>query len=331
MMFAGLRSRWITPREWAYSTALQTSMNRRSSRRSSSDRRPGSVLQRLVGVEAVDGLLERFAADEPHGVVGAAVGVGAQAVDGDDAGVLQAAGDLGLDEEPPAAGRVVGVLLEDLLERDLAVQFAVEGHEDGAEPAAGVRAEDAEPLSIGGGRADGVIGGAVGIDRAVVLGRTAARTDAVKRRPDVGIAQSGQALARADLPAGTAARLCSTSPPWASMCTAARASTAARRAALRCPRAMRWSARERDLSQVQAWNAATSCACWIKPFCRASKPKRRWRSAATAAMKSPLSARPRPTGPATAAEPGRGGRRIGRIIARGFAASIPAGPISRLS
>ena len=49
--------------------------------------------------------LEPIPADEPHRVVGPAVGVGAQAVDRDDAGVLQAAGDLRLQEEP---GRLVG-------------------------------------------------------------------------------------------------------------------------------------------------------------------------------------------------------------------------------
>ena len=61
-------------------------------------------------MEAVDGRLEAIAADEPHGVIGAAVAVGAQAVDRDDAGVLQPAGDLGLEHEPLAAGGVVGVV-----------------------------------------------------------------------------------------------------------------------------------------------------------------------------------------------------------------------------
>ena len=36
---------------------------------------------------------------------------------------------------------------------------------------------------------------------------------------------------------------------------------------------------------------------------------------------------PPPTPPATAPEPGAGGRRIGRIIAQGFVASIPADPV----
>ena len=90
--------------------ALQTSMKRRRSLRSSSDRRPGSFFRAFVGVEALDGLLEAVALDEPHGVIGAAVGVGAQAVDRHDARVLQSAGDLGLGDEPLAADRVVGVL-----------------------------------------------------------------------------------------------------------------------------------------------------------------------------------------------------------------------------
>ena len=116
----------------------------------------GVVLQRRVGVEVRDGLLEAVAPDEPHRVVRAAVGVGAQAVDRDDARVLQPAGDLGLEQEPLAAGRVVGVVVEDLLERHLAVQLGVERHEDGAQAAPGVGPEDAEPLAVAGGRADGV-------------------------------------------------------------------------------------------------------------------------------------------------------------------------------
>ena len=145
--------------------ALQTSMKRRSSLRSSSDRWPGSVLQGLVGVEAVDGLLEPVAPDEPHGVIGPSVGVASQAVDRDDAGMLEPAGDLGLEQEPLAADRVVGVVVQDLLERDLAVELRVEGDEDRPQAAPGMRPEDAEPLAVAGGRADGVAGRAVGSGR----------------------------------------------------------------------------------------------------------------------------------------------------------------------
>ena len=70
--------------------------------------------------------------------------------------MLQAAGDLGLEQEPGAADRVVGVAVEDLLQRHLAVQLGVEGDEDLAQAALGVGPEDAEPLAVGGGRADRV-------------------------------------------------------------------------------------------------------------------------------------------------------------------------------
>ena len=86
-------------------------------------------------VELVDRFLEAVAADEPHGVIRAAIAVGAQPVDGDDPGVLEPAGDLGLDEEAGSADGVVGAVVEDLLESDLAVQLGVEGDEDGAQAA----------------------------------------------------------------------------------------------------------------------------------------------------------------------------------------------------
>ncbi len=48
---------------------------------------------------------------------------------------------------------------------------------------------------------------------------------------------------------------------------------------------MRWSARDRPLSRVQAANAANSAPWSIRPVCRASRPKRRLRSVSTGAMK----------------------------------------------
>ncbi len=102
-----------------------------------------------VGVERSDGVLERVASDEPHRVIGAAVGVDAEPVHRHDPGVLEPAGDLGLDEKPVAAGRVVGVAVEDLLEGDLAVQLAIERHEHLPQTTPGVRAEHAEPLTVG--------------------------------------------------------------------------------------------------------------------------------------------------------------------------------------
>ncbi len=108
----------------------------------------GVGLQRLVAVEVFDGFFEAVAADEPHGVIGPAVTVGPEAVDRDDPGMLQSAGDLGLQQEPLAAGRVVGVIVEDLLQRHLAMQLGVQRHEDGTESASGVGAEDPKPLAV---------------------------------------------------------------------------------------------------------------------------------------------------------------------------------------
>jgi hypothetical protein len=102
-----------------------------------------------VDVKRSDGVLERVASDEPHRVIGAAVGVDTEPVHRHDPGVLEPAGDLGLDEKPVAAGRVVGVAIEDLLEGDLAVQLAIERHEHFPQTTPGVRAEHAEPLTVG--------------------------------------------------------------------------------------------------------------------------------------------------------------------------------------
>ena len=70
--------------------------------------RPGVV------VEVGDRVLQGLTADEPHRVVRPAVAVGSEGVDRDDPRVLQVARDLGLEQEPLAAGRVVGVVVEDL-------------------------------------------------------------------------------------------------------------------------------------------------------------------------------------------------------------------------
>ncbi len=123
----------------------------------------GVAVQCCVGVEGLDGLLEAVALDEPHGVVRPPALVAPQAVHGYDAGVLQPAGDLGLDEEPGAADRVVGVGVEDLLECDLAVELDVERDEDGAEAAPGMGPQDPEPLALADIRAGAEGGRPVGV------------------------------------------------------------------------------------------------------------------------------------------------------------------------
>jgi hypothetical protein len=127
------------------------------------------VLEGVRPVEAVDGLLEAVAPDEAHGVVGPAVRVGPQAVDGHNAGVLQPAGHLRLQQEARAAIAFVGVAALDLLEGHLPVQLLVMGHEHLAQPAPGVWPEDAVALPGpgGGGRGEG---------RAVIRGPRRGRT-----------------------------------------------------------------------------------------------------------------------------------------------------------
>jgi hypothetical protein len=70
-------------------------------------------------MEAADGILKAVAPDEPHGVVGPAVRIGAQTVDWDDARMLQSARDLGLQQEAGPAIGVVGVPVLNLFEGDL--------------------------------------------------------------------------------------------------------------------------------------------------------------------------------------------------------------------
>ena len=77
------------------------------------------------------------------------------------------------------------MMVEDLFQRDLSVQLGIQGHEDGAQAAAGMRAQDAEPLAVGGGRADGKVGGAVGI----FTGRGQSRAEPSDRGLELGIAE----------------------------------------------------------------------------------------------------------------------------------------------
>ena len=119
-------------------------MNRRNSSRSRDARATGSFFRPSIAMERRDRLLEAVALDEPHGVERPAGGVVAQAVDRDDAGMLELAGDLGLLDEPGAAVRFVGVAVLDLLERDRAVELLVQRDRDLAQPALGMRAEDAK-------------------------------------------------------------------------------------------------------------------------------------------------------------------------------------------
>src|SRR5262249_12878772 len=101
-----------------------------------------AIVERPGGVELADSLLERLAADQPHCVDRSPVLGFSQRVEGHDAGVLEPAGDLGLEQEAGLALRVAGLRRLDQLEGDLAVEPAVAGHEYFAQAAASQRPED---------------------------------------------------------------------------------------------------------------------------------------------------------------------------------------------
>lgn len=96
-------------------------------------------------IKAIDCFLETVAADEPHGVERPAVRVAAQPIDGHDAGVLQGAGDLGLQHEPRARIGMIGMTVLNLLQGHLPVQFRVLRHVNVTEAALGMRSQDTKP------------------------------------------------------------------------------------------------------------------------------------------------------------------------------------------
>ncbi len=139
-------------------------------------------------MKVVDGFLEAVAADEPHGVIRASVAISPESIDGDDPGMFQSTGDLSFDEESVAAGGIIGVMFEDLLEGDLTVELGVKCDEYGAQAPPGMGPDDAEPLAVAGGRAHGIGRRAVGIG--VEVG-----DEPGEGVLDVGVAQRGERLA----------------------------------------------------------------------------------------------------------------------------------------
>ncbi len=92
----------------------------------------------LDGVEGVDGILERIAADEPHGVARRAQVIRAHRIDRHDARVLEPARDLGLEQESASAVAVRRATGLEELERDMAIEPRVVRPEYLAQSARGV-------------------------------------------------------------------------------------------------------------------------------------------------------------------------------------------------
>ena len=138
-MLPGFRSRWITPRWWAYSIASATFTI------SSAASRGGSGPSARRWREALP-------LDEAHAEVMLAL-VLADLVDRHDAGMVEVGGGLGLGVEPLDVGLVGELAGEDHLERDGPIQADLPGLEDDAHAAAGDLADDlvvAEVADAGG-------------------------------------------------------------------------------------------------------------------------------------------------------------------------------------
>src|SRR5262245_22020270 len=106
-------------------------------------------------MEAGDGFFKAVAADEAHGVEGAAVAILPESIDGDNARMLEPTGDLGLEHEARPALRIVRPIELDFLERDLAIQLLVLGDENLAQAAFSMRPENAKARISDRGRIDG--------------------------------------------------------------------------------------------------------------------------------------------------------------------------------
>src|SRR5262249_29341908 len=150
----------------------------------------GVLLERLVTMELLDGLLERIAANETHGVVRPAVAVGTEPIHGHNARMLQSPGNLGFKQKPLPAHGIVRVVVQDLLEGHLAVQLAVECDEYRPQATLGVGPQNAESLPVRCGRTDRVIGREISIVAGLGRSRTDVRNGSIDRR----IAQSSQTL-----------------------------------------------------------------------------------------------------------------------------------------
>ena len=129
-MFAGFKSRWITPLRCAYATALQMLTKMLSRRASEYPSSPARIL-----AEFVQHLGQASAADHLHGKEKPLAGVDTQFMDGHDVRVLELAGDLRFLDEARFLARVG--LIEQVLDGDFPANVAVHGAQNRAHAAAG--------------------------------------------------------------------------------------------------------------------------------------------------------------------------------------------------
>src|SRR5262245_18537981 len=107
---------------------------------------------------AINRIFQTVAANESHRIKRPTVGLGAQAVNGNDSRMLETTGDLGLAHKSRATVWIVGVAVLDFLECDFAVEFAVERHGHSPQTTFGVRPQRYEATAQRRGISDRVVG-----------------------------------------------------------------------------------------------------------------------------------------------------------------------------
>ena len=92
------------------------------------------IFPRFAGGEmVVDGLLQTAPANESHSIVRAAIGIGAETVNGHDPRMLQASGDLGFLNKPRPRFGIIGEPSLDFFESYFTSQFEIFGDGDFAQ------------------------------------------------------------------------------------------------------------------------------------------------------------------------------------------------------
>ena len=136
MTFAGFRSRWTTP--WlSHIVDRVADVEEAGQELAELDRGARGGVRRPRLVESGDRLLEGFTSDQPHHIIGTSIVPPAQAVDGDDPRMLEAAGNLGFAEEPRLALEVAQRIRPGFPSAPPRAQVRVVGNENPSRPSAG--------------------------------------------------------------------------------------------------------------------------------------------------------------------------------------------------
>ena len=226
-------------------------------------------------MKAVTRVLEIVTLDEPHGIERPTIRIGAEAIHGHNAGMLESAGDFRFQHKPAATGVLVRVLPLDLFQRHLSVQLQILRHKYFTEATFRMRAQHSVTDRLRALRESQCL---LRWRKTQPLSRQARAAAAIpkaspehRRRPHVRV------LHRTDDVGSHAARLCSTEP---CRCTCASSNCSSSRQCSRssAPRSTRISPSGRSLATAHAFIASTSWSRVTRSFCRAKMPSNRLRS-----------------------------------------------------